>query len=57
MKTVPVSSLSTIKMTTGGEKKHPVVTHNGHVKRWVGFGWVTENKATKKDKESYPTAV
>jgi len=56
MKTVPIADLSTIKMTTGGEKKHSIVIHNGMVKQWVGFGWVTERKPTKKDREKYPEA-
>ena len=57
MKTVPVSKLSTLSMVAGGEKKHPVVIHEGMRKRWVGFGWVTEQKATKAYSEKYPTAV
>jgi hypothetical protein len=55
--TVPVANLSSLKMVSGGEKKHPVVIHNGYVKTWVGFGWVTGRKATKKDTETIPTAV
>ncbi len=57
LNTVPVAELSTIKMTTGGEKKHPVVIHNGYVKRWVGMGWVSEDKATAADIKKYPTVV
>lgn len=44
-------------MVAGGEKKHPVVIHDGMVKQWVGIGWVTEGKAKAADRKAYPTVV
>ena len=54
-KTVKASELSTIRMTTGGEKKHSVVIHEGVVKEWVGMGWIDVRIATKIDRKKYPT--
>lgn len=55
--TVPRECLSTIAMVTGGENVHQVVVVDGCRKRWVGFGWVTEDVATDDDLKLYPLAV
>lgn len=55
MKTVKRADLAPIKMTTGGEKRHPRVILDGVLYNWVGFGWIDEQKATKSDREKYPT--
>lgn len=48
------SECSNLRMTTGGEKKHPVVIEDGTVKRWVGIGWVDERPATAADLKLFP---
>lgn len=53
---IPIGNLSNIHMTLRGENVHPVVIHNGMVKRWVGMGWVTEEPATAEDRAKYPEA-
>jgi len=55
MKTVKVSELSNLKMVAGNEKKYQRVIQDGIVKNWVGFGWIDEGEASKKDLEMYPT--
>lgn len=55
MKTVTREQVSTLRMVAGNEKKHPRVILDDHVQNWVGFGWVDEGPATKKDKKKYPT--
>lgn len=55
MKTVTRRQVGTIHMVQGGEKTHPIIILNGIIKEWVGFGWIGEDKATKKDKQKYPT--
>jgi len=55
VKTVHIKNLSTIAMTTGGEKKYTKVIHNGILKEWVGIGWVDIRKATARDRATYPT--
>lgn len=55
--TIRMSELTTLKMTTGGEKRHSIVIIGANVERWVGFGWVTERPATAKDHERYLTVV
>lgn len=57
MKTIQARELSTIAMVNRNEKTIKVVIDEGIKKRWVGFGWVEEGKATKKDKDTYPTVV
>lgn len=56
-KMVDASKLSTRRMTAGGEKKYPVVIDGGILKTWVGFGWVRERKAQKKDYDQYPVVT
>lgn len=55
--TVPAINLSRIAMTTGGEKVHPVVIVDGNRMRWVGFGWINEDEASREDMARYPLAV
>jgi len=55
--TVLRSQLSNLRMTTGGEKELSRVVLDGHVKFWVGIGWVDEGKATAADRAKYPTVV
>ncbi len=33
------------------------VIHDGHIKQWVGIGWVTERKAKKSDYKHIPEIV
>lgn len=50
--------LSPIRMTTGGEKKYPIVIDtDGMVKEWIGFGWITLEQATAEDIAIYPRVV
>lgn len=44
-------------MVNGNENKHPRVILDGFVQNWVGFSWVNEGKATKKDKQKYPKVI
>jgi hypothetical protein len=44
-KTIEPSKLSTMAMVAGGEKRHPKIVHHGHVRHWVGIGWVNEGPA------------
>ena len=55
--TVPISELSSIKMTGKNGNKYSKVIHNDEVKQWVGIGWVTEETATKQDYKKYPVVV
>lgn len=45
---------SSIRMTTGGEKKYPIVIDEGRVKDWVGFGWIDIRAADNADYNLYP---
>lgn len=56
-KPVKRSELSTIKMTTGGEKRISKVILDGNVRQWVGIGWVDEGPATEADKLKYPRVL
>jgi hypothetical protein len=51
---VTFKQVSTLGMTTGGEKRHPIVIHDGLLKDWVGIGWVTLRTATVADARKYP---
>lgn len=51
------SDVSNIAMTTGGEKKHPMVIMEGRRKQWVGIGWVDEGNAAPSDKAKFPLVV
>lgn len=57
MNTVKSSELASFRMVAGNEKKYDKVVHNGVVKQWVGFGWVSEGPATDEDIAQYPTVV
>lgn len=50
-------AVTTIAMTTGGERIHPVVVMAGNRMRWVGFGWFNEGIADEKDITDYPLVV
>lgn len=57
MNTVTFQEVSTMAMTSGGEKRISKVIHEGDLKQWVGIGWVVERKATAEDKKRYPLVV
>jgi hypothetical protein len=48
---------TTIAMTTGGEKKHPVIIRYGDKMQWVGMGWVNEGKASYAERKKYPHLI
>lgn len=56
-KTVTRDQLSLFKMTTGGEKKYPIVVLGDRVKEWVGFGWIDIGEADAADRERFPLVV
>lgn len=49
--------VSNIAMTTGGEKKHPIVIVDRVVKEWVGIGWSDLRRANADDRQKYPEVV
>jgi len=53
MKIIKAEECSSIKMTTGNEKKFTKIIHHGVVKEWVGIGWITTDE--KPDPDKYPT--
>lgn len=53
---ISLRAVGNLAMVAGNEKKHPLIIHEGQVKQWVGFGWVTERKATAADFKRYPEA-
>ncbi|MEN3145731.1 hypothetical protein ABCW43_00290 [Neorhizobium sp. IRAMC:178] len=57
MKTVKLSQLSSLKMVSGGETRHPKVILDGNLKEWVGFGWIDEGPASPADEKKYPTVI
>lgn len=56
IKPPPVSyeDVSTLKMTSGNEKKISKVILNGNIEEWVGIGWVTLQEAEENDYYLYP---
>lgn len=56
-RTVPREKLSNMSMVAGGEKKRRYVIDNGHVKQWVGIGWIDLHPATAEDKRRYETVA
>lgn len=56
MKTVKRAELGNLRMVAGNEKKYPVAVIEGHVRRWVGIGWVIEREVTQQDLETLPVA-
>lgn len=57
MKKIQRKELSNLMMVAKNEKKFSVIINDGRKMRWVGFGWVDEGPASKKDCKSYPTVV
>jgi hypothetical protein len=55
--TLTVKDVSALSMVAGGEKRHPVIIHEGSKKQWVGFGWVDEGPATDEDRAKYPEVL
>ena len=53
---IHISEVSSRKMANGNEKKFTIVEHNGDLKEWVGFGWITID-STKEEREKYPLVV
>lgn len=56
-KTVKRAHLSPLHMAAGAERKHPRVIDGGHVKEWVGIGWIEVREATKADLAAYPHVI
>ncbi len=54
---IPASELSNLRMATGNEKKYTHVIHDGVLKHWVGYGWVSEGPATPEDYTLYPEVI
>jgi hypothetical protein len=50
MKTITRDEISTLAMTSGGEKKLRKVIDGGVVWLWVGIGWVDEGPPTPQQK-------
>lgn len=57
MKTISAKELNNLAMINGNENKYRIVVDNNIVKEWVGIGWIELHKATKEDKELYPTVL
>jgi hypothetical protein len=57
MKTIPFKEVINIAMVSRNEGKIKNVIHEGILKEWVGIGWIDLRKATKADKDKYPTVV
>lgn len=55
--TVKRADLATIRMTTGGEKRHPMVILDGTVRHWVGIGWVDEGEPSAEQARTLPLVV
>lgn len=53
-RTVSYDDVSLIAMSTGGQRRHPIIIHEGIVKEWVGIGWIDLREATPDDKQKYP---
>jgi hypothetical protein len=49
--------LTTIKMTSGNEKRYPSVIDNDIVKHWVGIGWVEEGEPSIYQRNTLPQVV
>lgn len=54
---LPRTAVTSIAMTTGGEKRHPVVVMAGDRMRWIGFVWVNEGLAAPSDKAKLPMVM
>lgn len=57
MNTIKRARLSNLRMVAGGEKRISKVVLDDEVMEWVGIGWIPIRKATKSDRETYPTVV
>ena len=55
-KTVKRSELSNMKMVAGNEKKFDAVIVDGHLKEWVGIGWIDCGEATPDHYKKFPIA-
>ena len=44
-------------MSCHPKAKHTTVIDDGHVRNWVGIGWVDHGKATEADYKKYPTVT
>jgi hypothetical protein len=51
---ISYADVTPLAMTAGNEKKIPKIIHEGNVQLWVGIGWITLDKATKKDYKTLP---
>lgn len=47
-KTIKRNELSNIRMAAGNEKRISKVICDGHVKEWVGIGWIDLGLPTKQ---------
>jgi hypothetical protein len=57
MKALTLRDVSTTAMVAGNEKRFHTIIHDGMVKEWVGFGWITERTATADDLRSLPSVM
>ena len=57
MKTITADKCSIIYMSCHPKAKHTTVIDDGHVRNWVGIGWVDHGKATEADYKKYPTVT
>jgi hypothetical protein len=51
---IEAERLSSIRMTTGGEKEVRFVIDGSKLKEWVGIGWIEVRTATCEDRRNYP---
>jgi hypothetical protein len=56
-KPIAASELHTVRMVAGREKHISRVIENGSLVEWVGIGWITLRKATKRDRMTYRTVI
>lgn len=46
-----------IRMVAGNEDLYPRVIQAGHVRAWVGIGWVDEGPVPAGQEDLYPTVI
>ncbi len=56
-KTVDASEVTSLRMAAGNEKKYSKVILNGHLREWVGIGWIDTGPATTSQLRRYPHVV
>lgn len=53
MKTIAAHRLNAISMSVNTKLPNRVIDE-GHIKQYVGIGWIDEGEATKEDRKLYP---